>query len=425
MSVVMGGDSRAALSTLASDRAVHVLLVTGQCWLTTTRLALALSKAGFVVSAACPPGHSLARVGFVASTHHYNVLRATRSLLSAVDKLQPQLIIPADDYAAAQIHKAYSEVSPLDPSTAKLRALIEHSLGDATRFATLYARDQISALARTIGVVSPEAVNVSGEEELLGRVDKIGFPAVLKTDGSSGGTGVAIVYNVSEAKIAYRRLAAPPPSTRAIKRLVVDGDANLILPFLQRTRARVTVQPFIHGKNYNVAIACWKGKILAQVCAEVLQSKGPTGPSTVVKIVANAEIFEAAERMVLKLGLSGFCGYDFILDASNGSAHLIDFNPRATQTCHLPSFEGRSPIVALAAKLRDVPIADEFRAPLGTPIVIFPNGFGTDINAAWSDYVYCDAPEESPELLKLGEEYSGFDKPLLLRVFERARNRWF
>ena len=434
MSVTMEGSSLKNLKNKPSkylkkptrqSHPVRVLLVTSQCWLTTTRLALALFDAGFVVSAACPPGHSLARVSFISSVHRYSALSATRSLRLAIKTLKPQLIIPADDYAAAQIHSLYGATSPTDRSAVGLRNLIEHSLGGATDFGVFYARDQISSLARSVGVLSPEATRISNEEELTTQLNQIGFPAVLKTDGSSGGTGVAIVHNKLDAGRAFRRLATPPSSVRALKRLLVDGDANLILPCLQRLCARVTVQPFIHGKNCNVAVACWEGRILAQVCVEVLQSKGATGPSTVVQIIANTDITQAAERMVRQLRLSGLCGYDFVVSASDGRPHLIDFNPRATQTCYLQSLDGRSPIAALAAELQGFAAVDEVAAPPDTPIVIFPNKYNPDTNANSFNNAYRDSFKVSPELVKLREESDQWDKNLILKAINRARKRWF
>ena len=115
-------------------------------------------------------------------------------------------------------------------------------------------------MARAVGVLSPVTTKVFTEEELLSQLAKTGFPAVLKTDGSSGGSGVAIVSNETEAIRAFRNLADPPGIVRAFKRLILDEDANLILPCLRRDRGRVSVQPFVYGKNCNVAVACWEGE---------------------------------------------------------------------------------------------------------------------------------------------------------------------
>jgi predicted ATP-grasp superfamily ATP-dependent carboligase len=42
----------------------------------------------------------------------------------------------------------------------------------------------------------------------------------------------------------------------------------------------------------------------------------------------------AARTIVKKLQLSGFHGYDFVLEDGTGRAYLIEINPRATQINH-------------------------------------------------------------------------------------------
>ena len=43
---------------------------------------------------------------------------------------------------------------------------------------------------------------------------------------------------------------------------------------------------------------------------------------------------ETARQLIRRFGLSGFCGFDFIL-TDDGDAHLLEINPRVTPTCHL------------------------------------------------------------------------------------------
>ena len=51
-------------------------------------------------------------------------------------------------------------------------------------------------------------------------------------------------------------------------------------------------------------------------------------------VVEGVQMKAAARAIVRHLGLSGMCGFDFVLDAT-GAAHLIEINPRATQVNHL------------------------------------------------------------------------------------------
>ena len=399
----------ATAATRPLGRAPRVLLVTAYRWLTTTRAALALSEAGLTVEALCPAGHSLARVKFVSATYHYSALRPISSLRKAIEASKPDLIIPGDDYIASQLHALYTRSNAIDASSDKLRTLIARSLGPPEQYPVFYARDQIAALGHAAGVLCPTVTNIRNETELLTQLDSIGLPAVLKTDGSSGGTGVAIVHNRADAKRAFQKLVAYFNIIRALKRLIIDRDANRILPSLRRARARVSIQPFVNGRAANAAVACWEGEVLAHVCVEVLASHGATGAARVVRVISHPGMSQAVERMTRALRLSGLCGFDFILDSSDGSAHLIEFNPRATQTCHLVSADGEQLLVSLAAKLQGLHGVDSRRRPECGPIVLFPHGFACDPKDPYLQYAYSDLPRNSPELIKLGVEF-GYKK---------------
>ncbi|HEY8671810.1 MAG TPA: hypothetical protein VIL63_13275, partial [Terriglobales bacterium] len=211
----------------ASDDPPRVLVMTAYHWLSKTRLALALSETGIVVDALCPSGHSLEHVGFVSTTYRYNALSPVRSIRDAIEASNPDLLIPTDDEMATQLHELYAFTKSTNPADEPFRALIARSLGDPEQYQNFHARNQIALLAHAAGVLCPPVVVVDNEDELLYQLAGAGFPAVLKTDRSSGGTGVAIIRNQAEAKSAFRRLSANPSIVRALKRWMVDGDCNL------------------------------------------------------------------------------------------------------------------------------------------------------------------------------------------------------
>ena len=404
-----------------ADSAPRVLLVTAHRWPTTTRLAHELSEAGLTVDALCPTGHSLTHVTFVARTYRYGALSPVRSLCAAIQASDPDLIIPSDDHTAAQLYELYALTDSTDDAAGKLRALLIRSLGDPLKYPILHARDQITSLARAAGVSCLPATTVNNEEELAHQLESIGLPAVLKTDKSSGGTGVVIAHTQADAKRAFRKLATPPGVVRALKRLIVDHDANLILPCVLRDRARVSVQRFMGGKAANAAVACWNGDVLAHVCVEVLATNGATGPATVVSVIAHPGMSHAVRQITRMLNLSGLCGFDFILNPSDGSAHLIELNPRATQTCHLVSFDREEVLASLAAKLKGLPVVDGCRSPHRGPVVLFPHGFSFDPENPYSQYAYRDLPTKSLELAKIGLEFSKQKRRLLTKAVARAR----
>ncbi len=97
--------------------------------------------------------------------------------------------------------------------------------------------------------------------------------------------------------------------------------------------------------------------MLAGIAVEVVSSKGPTGPACVVRVVDNPEMLRCAEQIGRMLGISGFFGLDFVLEAGTGAAYMLEMNPRATPLCHLQMGTGRDVISALWAQASGIRFA--------------------------------------------------------------------
>ena len=409
----------AALDTLLAEGKLgpdgggrpKALLATSLNWLATTRLALALKAAGFEVEAVCPPGHSLGKITSAAGLRPYRALAAHQSLRDAIARSAPHIVIPCDDRVAAQLHQlAAADPAPSSP----LQAIIARSLGAPEMFPRLYSRGAIMDLAGEAGVRRPETAALGDRGDLLTWLDRQGFPAVIKSDGSWGGSGVALVRDTAEASRAYDRLRAPPGLLRVVKRLVVNRDASLLEPFLRRRRAAVSVQAFVPGPPANAAVACFEGEVLAAVFAEVVCSKGATGPATVVHIVEHPEMAEAVTRMVRRLGLSGLCGFDFVLGPDGAS--LIELNPRATPTCHLTPAQGLDLPSALLAALQGRPAAPPDGRTRTGLVALFPQELMRDGQSPFLETAHHDVPWASPELVEEGLRMARRTQPRLRRL---------
>jgi ATP-grasp domain len=393
----------------------RVLLTAAYRWPSTARLALALSEAGLTVEAVCLAGHPLARMTCVTRWYRYSAMTPIRQLRNAIIESSTDLIIPSDDTSASQLHELYRSANGPTREDDEIRSLIARSLGDPTGYPSFYSRSQIAAAANAVGVLSPATKNLHNYSDLVDQLADVGLPAVLKIDGSFGGMGVEIVHTRAEAKRAFAQLGAYNSLARAIKRLIVDGDANVVLPGVQRTRPQISIQRFLRGERANSAVACWKGTVLAQVCVEVTASREATGPASVVRVIKHPIMSQAVERLVGALGLSGLCGFDFILDSNDGSAHMIDFNPRATQTCHLISSDRTQPTRWLAAKLQGRrAILDDQTIPQCELITLFPHWLGNFTKG--HSVTGIDPSSKSPELVEIGLEFHRRNNRLLARA---------
>ncbi len=301
------------------------------------------------------------------------------------------------------LHGLYDVATSVDAEGSEIiRALIEVSLGDPSSYPITASRDNFMAMIYTEGVRAPETKAVYSEQEVRDWVGQFGFPAVLKADGTSGGEGVRIVHTVAEALRAYRSLHAPVTGIVAMKRAFFDRDWNCVMPWLVQRKRMVSIQSFVNGPDANIAAACWQGRILSSISVEVLETWKPKGPATIVRLIENAEMYRAAEKIVGRLKFSGLCGFDFLIDKPTGDAYLIEMNARATQTCPLPLEHGRDLISSLSSMVNG---QTTYRSPielLGDTIALFPLAWQGDTSSERFQTAYHDIPWEEPELVRWG-----------------------
>ncbi len=381
-----------------SGSAPRVLLITTRRWFAPARLGMALANSGFEVHAVCPHGHPLTKTNAIRRTYPYRGLTPLQSIRAAVRKALPRLVIPCDDLATSHLHLLYE--TELHSREDGMRTLLENSLGAPSNYSAIQSRIATLNLARDNQIRVPEIASVEHKSDLSAWLESHGFPAVLKTDGSSGGLGVRIIRNPDEAESAHRELSAPPLIARVIKRAIFDKDYSLVLPFVRRTLPVMSVQSFIPGRDACSAIACWKGRLLASIETEVLETWKPRGPAAVVRIIANLEMREAAAKIVCRLGLSGLFGFDFILDDRTGAALLIEINPRATQTAHLTLGPGMDLGAALYSVIAGEPLRNAPRVTDKEVIALFPQQWQNNPSSPLLKNAYHDVPWEESALVR-------------------------
>jgi hypothetical protein len=362
-------------------------------------LAVALANAGFRVEALCPPRHPVGRTHAACRTHTYQGLTPLRSFVRAIAAAKPDLIVPGDDLAARHLHELYSRRELYSGSATELGSLIERSLGLPEAFPIMHARAAFMELAREEGIRVPETEILKTGEDVKNWVERVGLPTVLKADGTSGGEGVRVVRTAAEAQRAFRKLQSPPLLARALKRALVDQDRTLLWPSLRRHQPTVNAQAFVAGHEATSTIACWKGTVLASLHFEVLRKCSAAGHATVVRLIENAEMSTAIEKVVRRMGLSGLCGFDFMLEAGTGNAYLIEINPRTTQVGHITLGAGRDLPAALYGAISGHPSRVAPPVTENDTIALFPHEWARDPRSEFLRTGYHDVPWDTPELI--------------------------
>lgn len=367
---------------------MRVLLTTSLRWPSSARLASAFAGVGAHVEALLPRDHVAGKSRFVARTYPYSPLFPRGSLARAIAGAAPDLIVPCDD-------RALTHVLAL-PGVDDLAA---RSLGRVASYPALLARHDLIAAARALGIVAPGTVRPKDERELESALASFGFPAVLKVDGSWGGDGVAIVDNPEQARAAWRRLSAAPSPVRSIGRAILRGDAHFLRQAVAPIAPAVSLQAFVTGQPATSAFACWKGRVLASIHMDVLETLHANGPATVMRRVDCPQMERAAIRLAEHFGLSGLHGLDFIRDRE-GRVHLVEMNPRATQASAFAFGAGHDLAASLAgcvdpAARRARPVLTE-----NPVIALFPQEWRRDPRSPWLHSAYPDVPWDDPAVLR-------------------------
>jgi hypothetical protein len=392
-----------------------VLLSSTTRWPFVARIALRFAALGWRVAAICPIGHPLRNTAAVTGLHDYPALWPAAGLRAAVEAAAPDLIVPCDDRAVAHLQALRTSAPPA------VAAAVGRSLGRAESYRLAYARSALIGLAREAGLPAPPMRAVADAAALRAALGEIGLPAVLKVDGSWGGLDVAVVHTPEQAEAARARLARRLDAAQALKRLLLARDAFYLRPWLARAVPRVNVQRYVRGRPANSLAACWQGEVLAAIHVEVLQSHGELGASTTVRAVAHPDMARATEVLVRRLGLSGFCGLDFMIEDGTGDAHLIEMNPRATPICHLALGAGRDPVAALAARARGAPPPSPAPVTDNPVIAFFPAAWLTAPQSELLRGGYHDVPWEDPALVRELMRPPYADRGLSARLLARLR----
>jgi hypothetical protein len=244
----------------------------------------------------------------------------------------------------------------------------------------------------------PTTRRVATAEDLVTWHDEFSSAAVVKVDGETGGNGVRISHSLGESIAAWKALRAPYGFATAWKRLAIDCDPLALWSRRRHDKLDVTVQEFIAGRPANSMVACWDGKVLASISVVVVSAEGQTGAATVVRVIKNRLMEEVGERLVARLNLSGFYGFDFIVRTDSGLPYLIEMNPRCTQLGHL-ELAGTSLAAAYSAALGASSARPPKMAISSDMIALFPQALAA--GEACRPYVesgYHDVPRDEPEL---------------------------
>jgi glutathione synthase/RimK-type ligase-like ATP-grasp enzyme len=366
-------------------------------------IASRLKRMDVAVDALCPSHHVLAYSAAVAKVFRFGFATPLSNLSAAIAASAAGLIIPCDDtarYTLSRLYRANADSS--DSKSVEARALIERSLGQREHFQLAEEKSQLLAALADSGVRLPRSLPIEGKNALEQICRTLKFPVVLKRDRTYGGTGVAICRDLEEVIGAYQRLTSPPTLRDTMRQVIRKANFSALRDLFGAPQSAVVAQAYIEGRPANRAVGCWQGKILAGLTVVAIETSenNPTRPSTVVQIVRNEEIDRMAEIVVGKLGLSGTCGLDFVIETGTELPYFLELNPRATPTCHLGRAIDSDVCAALSHAIMGTPPDDVIpEKDTDGPIALFPGELKRDPCSPYLYSSYHAVPWDDPKVL--------------------------
>jgi len=372
----------------------YVLVAAAILWPNAVRLCRAFREVGFEVGAVAVPQHPVHRSKAPDRTFQYRPKAPLDSLREATAERRPDIIVPCDDRIVSHLC-ALRALGEDNTST-----LIETSLGLGGASGVLAKRATLGEISQLPDVDVPRTDSIASVSDLRIWVRRFGLPAILKLDGSWGGNDVVVVRHESEVRRAFWEMRFRQSVLRSVKHYLTRKDVEA----LNRLRSAISVQSFVPGKLANATVACWRGKVLAQVAVEVVELASPFGAATVVHVVDGEAMASAARSICRHYMLSGLQGFDFVIDERSGATKLIEINPHATQISHFNLGPGRDLAAALFEAVSGRSAA--WRPPIqSADISLFPGEWRRNSQSPYLTSTFHDAPYEDVDLAL----YYGFD----------------
>jgi hypothetical protein len=288
-----------------------------------------------------------------------------------------------------------------DRNDRRLRRILRESKGDPHLSSALDGKIQTQKLAHSLGIRTPDDRSCRSINRAVGIANSLGWPVVLKDEFAAGGLGVKICADEASLRTAWHQLDGMlrKPSLKAILRSFLKNPIG-------RFKPRRSVQRFIQGRPAFRAVAAWKGFCLGGISALVEVSNPPvSGPSCVVTIKDIPEIDAACDKMVHSTKMSGFAGFDFMIEDETGHAYLLECNPRPTSLSHLEAPFAVNLCHLLYAAMQGLPQEEAGKFPEQS-LVLFPQELLRDPHSPYLAQAWVDFPaEEAPLLEVFNDQY--------------------
>jgi predicted ATP-grasp superfamily ATP-dependent carboligase len=229
------------------------------------------------------------------------------AVLELVERYRPRVVIPAHDGTIEALRKRRGEIE-------QRTAL---ALAPEKALAVAVDKSRTLEAARDLGIAVPKTVRVDDVRDLERAAKQVGLPIVIKAVTSW-------IQSAAAGERLTAQLAVDLTEARQVVERVLSGGGSVLL------------QEWVSGSREAVWILYAHGRVLARF-AQVAHRMFPIlGGSSIVResIPLPRDVLEAAERLVISLGLDGYSEVEFRRDG-RGRPLLMEINPRLSASVEL------------------------------------------------------------------------------------------
>jgi len=270
----------------------------------TITVVRSLGRAGYRVILGCgDPESSTARSRHVSAFEHFPDGAALEAWLRAK---RPEFVFPVGETQLRQVLAA-----------PRLRSLSTWVMPEAATVQRCLDKRALFEMAASLGIPVAPWLQWAGAQAWREAAQRFGFPVVVKRKDSSS--------HLRDKKALI--LADTAQLEAVLAEIAASGDAESFV-----------LQRFVPGVRHNCHFAADGGRIVALLQQEVLRTDETDGTGIGlegVTVAASPDLRAYCERLLYRMGYSGIGCVQFLVDANDGSASLLELNPRLDSTAAL------------------------------------------------------------------------------------------
>lgn len=224
-----------------------------------------------------------------------NKEKFAEDLMRLVDKTGAKVVFPVHDelyYFVAENREA-------------LKGLTFIPLPDYEMIRRVKNKDALMGLSKELDMPIPESRLLDSIDALQESLDRLGFPAIIKSLDKDSGKGM---HFLEDRKDVLRHIS--------VLRERLENEKLLI-------------QKYINGDYFGMASICQDGRHMCSISyRQIHQYPVRGGTPTLMETCTRQDIIEIMDRMYAGLRWQGLCQADFVIERGTEKAYLLDINPR-------------------------------------------------------------------------------------------------